>query len=390
MGVIMEVRDPEKSLEEKIRAYRLEKKIQVIWTVLAIVFALVSSYLLVEMQTYTKMRTIQIHKNTSTDDVHYLQYADGVLKYSRDGIAYLDKKGVEQWNQSYQIKNPVVNISGKAVAVAERSGNDIYVMDEKGSKGEIHTNYPIEKIAVAENGIVSTILNNESSPMVVCYDATGNVLVEHRASLTGTGYPIGLALSPDGTRLQISYLCVADGVEATRIGYLNFEKTEEEDKEYQVADDIYKNEIIPTAFFVDDKKSILVGDQSFMIYEETDKPVLTKTVNLDKQVKSFFHDDEFLGFVLKDDGSDYELRLYDMEGNQKMSKTFSGEYGNVKISQGNVIMYEGTSCMVYSRLGVKRFEGTAEDEIKEMIPLLGINKYLVMNADGLEEVRLVK
>ena len=71
--------------------------------------------------------------------------------------------------------------------------------------------------------------------MVVCYDATGNVLVEHRASLTGTGYPIGIALSPNGTRLQISYLCVADGVEATRVGYLNFDNTEEANKEYQVA-----------------------------------------------------------------------------------------------------------------------------------------------------------
>lgn len=57
-------------------------------------------------------------------------------------------KGVEQWNQSYQIKDPVINVSGKAMAVAERGGNDIYVMDEKGAKGEIHTNYPIEKIAV--------------------------------------------------------------------------------------------------------------------------------------------------------------------------------------------------------------------------------------------------
>ena len=53
-------------------------------------------------------------------------------------------------------------MSGKSEwQVAERGGNDIYVMDEKGAKGEIHTNYPIEKIAVAENGIVSTILNNE-------------------------------------------------------------------------------------------------------------------------------------------------------------------------------------------------------------------------------------
>jgi hypothetical protein len=39
---------------------------------------------------------------------------------------------------------------------------------------------------------------------------------------------------------------------------------------------------------------------------------------------------------------------------------------------------------------VKQFEGTTEYEIKEVIPVFGINKYLVMNADGLAEVRLVK
>ena len=219
MDVIVKVRDPEENLEEKIKTYKVKKRIKTAVTILAFVFALISSYLLVKLQTYTSLRTLQSYKNKETEssDLKYLQYADGMLKYGRDGIAYINKKGVEQWNQSYQIKDPVINVSGKAMAVAERGGNDIYVMDEKGAKGEIHTNYPIEKIAVAENGIVSTILNNENSPMVVCYDATGNVLVEHRASLTGTGYPIGIALSPNGTRLQISYLCVADGVEATRV-----------------------------------------------------------------------------------------------------------------------------------------------------------------------------
>ena len=334
MDVIVKVRDPDENLEEKIKAYKVKKRIKTTVTILAFVFALISSYLLVKLQTYTSLQTLQSYKNKETEssDLKYLQYADGMLKYGRDGIAYINKKGVEQWNQSYQIKDPVINVSGKAMAVAERGGNDIYVMDEKGAKGEIHTNYPIEKIAVAENGIVSTILNNENSPMVVCYDATGNVLVEHRASLTGTGYPIGIALSPNGTRLQISYLCVADGVEATRVGYLNFDNTEEANKEYQVADDVYKNTIVPTSFFIDEKKSVLVGDQSFMIYKETDKPKLSKTVKLDKQIKSFFHDDEYLGFILKEESGEYELRLYDMEGNQKLSKTFTGEYGNVKIA----------------------------------------------------------
>jgi len=392
MDEIEKVRDPEKIPGEKIKTYEAKEKIKTALMILTFVFALISSYLLVELQTYKNVRTLQSYKNEGTEEneLNYLQYADGMLKYGRDGIAYINKKGVEQWNRSYQIKDPVVIITGKAVAVAERGGNDIYVMDEKGAKGEIHTNYPIEKIAVAENGIVGTILNNESSPMVVCYDATGNVLVEHRASLTGTGYPIGLALSPNGTRLQISYLCVKDGVEATRIGYLNFDSTEEDNKEYQVADDIYKNTIVPTAFFIDEKKSVLVGDQSFMIYKETDVPKLSKTVKLNKQVKSFFHDEEYLGFILKEESGGYEVRLYDMDGNAKLSKTFTGEYGNVKVADGNVIMYDGTSCLIYSSLGVKQFEGTTEQEIKEVIPIFGINKYLMMNADGLKEVRLVK
>ena len=47
-------------------------------------------------------------------------------------------------------------------------------------------------------------------------------------------------------------------------------------------------------------------------------------------------------------------------------------------------------CSTISSIGVKQFEGTTEYEIKEVIPVFGINKYLVMNADGLAEVRLVK
>lgn len=91
---------------------------------MAFVFALISSYLLVKLQTYTSLRTLQSYKNKETEssDLKYLQYADGMLKYGRDGIAYINKKGVEQWNQSYQIKDPVINVSGKAMAVAERGG----------------------------------------------------------------------------------------------------------------------------------------------------------------------------------------------------------------------------------------------------------------------------
>lgn len=391
MGVIIEVRDPLEDLEEKIKAYRRKMWRRSALVIFTLVAAMISTYLLVELQTYEKVRVVRSYGEKAVDNSSFRQYSDGVLKYSRDGIAFLDKQGEEKWNQPYQIKNPLLNINNEAVAVADSGGNDILVFDKKGLKGEIHTNFPIEKIVVAENGIVCALLRNESTPQVVCYDAAGNVLVEHKATISGTGYPIGMALSPDGTKLQISYLCVVDGVQATRVTYFNFEEAGADKDEYQVTEDIYKNAVIPETFFLNSKKSVLVGDTAFMIYSGEDRPEVSKTVELDKEIRSVFHDDRYLGFVLHGENDEgYEMRLYDMSGEQKLSKTFTGEYNHIKISGENVIMYDGKQCLVFSSWGVRKFEGELETEILEMIPLSGINKYLVMSANGMDEVRFVK
>ena len=38
-----------------------------------------------------------------------------------------------------------------------------------------------------------------------------------------------------------------------------------------------KTQLFRLRFFIDEKKSVLVGDQSFMIYKETDKPKLSNS-----------------------------------------------------------------------------------------------------------------
>lgn len=390
MGIIVEIRDPMRDLQEKIKAHRRRIWKKGIWTILAIILAVISTFLLIEVQTYDKTRVIQEYGSGGNDGGSYMQFADGALKYSRDGIAYLNSKGEEQWNQPYQIKNPLVHVNGESAAAADRGGNDIYVFDIKGLRGEIHTNYPVEQFAMSENGIVGVLLKNESAPSVVCYDAAGNILVEHRTSLSGQGYPIAMSLSPKGTMLQITYLCVVDGVEAVRVAYYDFENLNDEENTL-VTDDIYKNQVIPTSFFTDNKTSVLIGDSAFMIYKGTSKPELTRTVELDKEIKSVFYDKENIGFVLQNTGKEgYELRVYSVAGDLKLSRDFEGEYSNIKVSKGNIIMYDGKKCLIFSSLGVRKFEGEMEKEIMEIQPLLGVNKYLMMNADGMEEIRLVK
>lgn len=39
---------------------------------------------------------------------------------------------------------------------------------------------------------------------------------------------------------------------------------------------------------------------------------------------------------------------------------------------------------------VKKFEGETENDILEIFPIAGVNKYIMMNTNGMEDVRLVK
>lgn len=52
-------------------------------------------YLLINLQTYTKVRISDTYVGESASDNNYVQFSDGVLKYSKDGISYLSQTGKE-------------------------------------------------------------------------------------------------------------------------------------------------------------------------------------------------------------------------------------------------------------------------------------------------------
>ena len=135
----------------------------------------------------------------------YMQFADGVLKYSGMGLLS-GSEGRGTVESCLSDSEPFLDVNEKSAAIADKGGNDIIVFQEDGLKGEIHTTLPIEKINVSEQGIVGAILKNDASAKVMCYDTAGNVLVEHKTSLSGTGYPLDVSLSEDGEVMQVVYL----------------------------------------------------------------------------------------------------------------------------------------------------------------------------------------
>lgn len=373
---------------EKARKKRWKKTALIAAVVVALA---VGVYLLINLQTYTSARALDTYTVSGASGSAYEQFADGVLKYSRDGISYLNQHGEEMWNQPYQMKNPVVDVNGSSAAVADKGGNAVLVFNEEGVRGETQTNLPIERVRVSEQGIVSVILTDENEARVLCYDAAGNLLVENKTSMNGTGYPLDVALSPDGETMQVLYLYTEAGAVKSRVIYYNFGESGEEKTDHLVAQMEYEDTVMASGFFMDEKISVAVGDNRLTIYRGGNVPEETENIEIKKQIKSVFHNEKYIGMVLKNEGKEgYELRLYNTRGQVAMSENFTGDYSHVKLCGSQVIMYDGKNCSIFTRGGIHKFDGEMNSNILEIFPVPGVNKYIVMNENGLEVVRLVK
>lgn len=379
------------NLKEKIRKHKLMKWRRIITAGFLGFMIIFGSYLLLEYRTYENTRVIRTYKGDSSADGSYKMFGDFILKYTKDGVALVDQKGKELWNHSYQIKNPIIEINHEIAVIGDSGGNSIIVIDQKGIKGEIETTQPIEKLSVSQNGIVAAVLKDEVSPKVMCYDSTGNILVENKVSAAKDGYPVEIALSTDGTTLIVSYLHVQSGALTSNVVYYNFGDAGKEKKNNQVLAESYEGQIVPSAFFMYDNTSVLVGESGFYIYQGTDKPKMKKEVKFDTEIKSVYHTDKYIGFVLKSKKENgYEICLYNRKGQRTMSKNFQGDYAHVKMAGETVMMYDGVNCCIYTANGVKKFAGQFQDKILDIIPSGGINSYTVMNINGIQKVRLVK
>lgn len=378
-------------LDERIKRHRKRFWKTLVMAVACTAMILGGTYLMIILRTYTKVNTMDSVKMEETTSGAYVSFADGVLRYSKDGIVLIGANGKEQWNQPSQLKNPMIDVCEDTAVVADKGGTSIMVFQKKGLKGEIKTTLPIEKIAVSAQGIVGVILRDETSPKVRCYDAAGNVLAEQKVSVTGNGYPVSIDMSSDGYKMLVSYMNVQSGAINSTVAFYTFAKEGGEDSEHKMQGESFQNEIIPMTKFMNPTTAFAVSNETLFLYKGSNEVKPDQKIALGKTIKNAFHSEKYIGFVLQNhDNGLYELRLYNMSGKVVMSKEIEESYSNVKIAGEEVIMYEGNKCSIYLRNGIRKFQGELEENILEITPLFGINKYLVMKPEELTVVRLVK
>lgn len=374
----------------------MEKKKMQLWKIILIASIVVTVlfvglYFFLKYQTYNSMQIIYTYENKSTDNAEYKACMDGVLRYSKDGVALLTEEGEEIWNQPCQMSHPIVEVCGDSVVVGDEGGTSIFVFQKKGLKGEMQTTRPIEKLAVSSQGIVAAILKDEETPKVMCYDAKGNILIEHNISPRNTGYPMDVALSEDGKALLVSYLCVNGAEMVSKATYYYFGEEAETQKNYQVLQTELTGAVAPVTAFLDKNTSLVVTDSGLLLFEGLKEPKKFASVEWKEEIQGVAYNQHIIAVVVKKESSSgYKLHIYNKKGEELSAVDVDREYSNIKAIDEQVILFDAKMCSIYSKNGIHKYEGKMDESIFEVFPISGLNKYMVINAGGFQKVRLAR
>ena len=72
--------------------------------VILIALAVSGTYLMLTNKAYSEAGTAVRYSTDSSDTSNYAHFANGIVRYNRDGVVFLNKKNEEKWIQSTQLK----------------------------------------------------------------------------------------------------------------------------------------------------------------------------------------------------------------------------------------------------------------------------------------------
>lgn len=339
---------------------------------------------------YDGYKVIDSVKVTGGTGSKYAPFEKFVVKYSNDGISYIDGKETV-WDEAYEMKVPIIDICGSYIAICDKNTNDIFLYNKKGKQSRITTGYPIVKLEVAKQGVVAALLEDKTANYIEVYDKEGTKLVSHKTLVDQNGYPLDFSLSEDGTKMVVSYLAVSNGMLENKVMFYNFSKAGKNSSERMVGKfEHYKETIVPTVAFVANNEAIAVGEDILSVYKIKNKPELKKEVQLKAEIHKVFYNEDYVGIVFdnKDTKNPYRLEVYKMNGKRVTQTELDMDFDTIKFAGKNVLMYNDMNCKIVSLKGVNKFEYSFKKQINDIVPVDGSKTYLLMTNSTIEKIRL--
>ena len=382
--------DEDKEYTDKLRNHKINKVKKYVLILLAVLVVFIGIKVYMANKTYSEYEITENILAGDTTKCKFYEYGEYFLRYSDDGLACF--YGSEMvWNQAFEMKQPIIDVCRGYVAIAEQRTNDIYIFNMDGTQGKVKTTYPILDIEVANQGVVAAITEEGALNHIEVIDKNGNLLAMGQTVIAGDGCPVDLSISEDGTKLIVSYLYVSGGVTQTRVVFYNYSEVGKNEVDRIVGGfNQYKTTIVPKVEFITNDVAVAFGDDMFTIYSIKQKPSILFETQLEKEVKSIFYSEEYIGFVFEPENLDmpYTMNIYDEEGKLIYEGKLDMEYKNIKIDGDNLLIYNEETLTVQGIKGKVKFNNTIEGGVNEILGLDSGYKYILVTNESIDAIKL--
>ena len=316
-----------------------------------------------------------------------------ILLYSKDGASCIDAKGNALWNQTFEMHEPMLSVCNNVAAIGDYNGRTVYVVSSTGQLGTVNTNLPIRKICVSQNGVVAAVLDDAEVTRILLYNGNENTdtsIVDIKATMDKSGYPMSLSLSPNGKLLAISYLHVNSGEMKSSVAFFNFGEVGKNESDNYVSGYDYPDTVIPYVQFMNNSAAFAVSDDRIVFFEGGEKPANKATALLNEEVQGIYYNEDYVGLVFHNQTGEsaYRLDVYNTAGTKIHSQLFDMEYTDIIFSRDQVIIYNDMDCKICNMSGVDKFTGTFEKPSSLLVPTSSNYKYVSVTSNSVDVIEL--
>ena len=337
--------------------------------------------------TYDVLNSVDFSIATSA---RVIPFEDRLLIYGNDGAKCVTNKGEVVWNVTYEMQNPMVDINGNVVGIADYNGSTIYMMNTTGVLGDIGTGMPIRDFKVSAKELAIAVLDDSSITPIYIYDTEGEKKAFFSTNMRNSGYPVAVCISDSGYLVGISYLYVDSASYKTNIAFYNFGEVGQNQTDNLVSGYTYAGAVVPHMEFVNNSKAVAFADNRLMFYEGDEKPTSMGEVLIQDEIYGVYSGEDYVALVHNNtEGEErYRIDIYNDKGKCIDSVCFDEEYTDILFDDNRIIVYGATECLIHKVGGIDKFRGTFEGGVLAVIPTDVSTRFVLVSNNAIETIEL--
>jgi len=287
-------------------------------------------------------------------------FKDGNLLIGTDSVTYW-KNGKIQWTTPISLNHPVCKMSDNYFALYDIGNYDFCIFDETGMLSTTKVSREIYNLDIADSGVTAVFTESSDAAYISYFDRFGTkVDVELKTVLASTGYPVDMAISPNGQELLVLYYSTENGIGESTMHFYDFANGKEEDSFLiEKYTDFYDTDTyLAFCDFATNKDAVVVGDNQIFFLNYEEKKGLTRTsVEIREDPLSFICEEDYFALITGS-SSDAKITLYQYDGTVNTSYAVPGEYDNIVTTNTAIFFFDGPSVQIYNASGRFRYSGT--------------------------------